>query len=246
MNKIFICLMILSLSSIIPFERMEVEKAFLILKTQRVFTNSAGESVKVNGFRKKCKGNDCNLFVNGKSIDPKLIIGNEATPKEIVKDTKEKEETVPKETETSTIKNASESGNMAGITAAHNRFRKLKNLPDLVWDETLAKYADEWAKNLQTTKNCGMKHRTEGKYGENLAWASGMILTPESVVKMWHDEEKNYTYSNNSCSGVCGHYTQVIWKNSKKVGCGSAKCGKAEVWVCNYDPPGNYVGQKPY
>jgi pathogenesis-related protein 1 len=46
---------------------------------------------------------------------------------------------------------------------------------------------------------------------------------------------------------LCGHYTQVVWKNSMEVGGGMAICdNKSQVWVCNYNPPGNVEGEKPY
>jgi hypothetical protein len=54
---------------------------------------------------------------------------------------------------------------------------------------------------------------------------------------------------------VCGHYTQIVWKTTTRLGCGVALCDqnspfmgfpKWEFWVCNYAPPGNYNGQRPY
>jgi hypothetical protein len=51
-------------------------------------------------------------------------------------------------------------------------------------------------------------------------------------------------------SNGCGHYTQVVWRNTERVGCGYSTCQAQgfnfEVWVCNYDPPGNFIGQAPY
>ena len=49
---------------------------------------------------------------------------------------------------------------------------------------------------------------------------------------------------------VCGHYTQIVWKNTERIGCGKATSRQNGLftvyWVCQYDPSGNYVGQKPY
>jgi len=59
---------------------------------------------------------------------------------------------------------------------------------------------------------------------------------------------KNGTFPNVSTTGNwsdVGHYTQVIWKNTTEVGCGVARSNQGEIWVCNYNPPGNYQGQNP-
>jgi KaiC/GvpD/RAD55 family RecA-like ATPase len=66
------------------------------------------------------------------------------------------------------------------------------------------------------------------------------------VVSSWSAEGNNYNSEENSCSSVCGHYTQIVWRDSKEVGCGSARNGNRQVWVCEYNPPGNFVGQRPY
>jgi len=137
------------------------------------------------------------------------------------------------------------------MTAIHNSLRHQTNpkLKDLVWSDTLTAYAQKWANKLQKD-DCNMKHR-RGKdriraYGENLAWAQGEKLSPEQVVHLWYEEIQYYDYATNTCNGVCGHYTQVVWHSSKKLGCALASCTNSEVWVCNYDPPGNWVGEKPY
>jgi pathogenesis-related protein 1 len=45
---------------------------------------------------------------------------------------------------------------------------------------------------------------------------------------------------------VCGHYTQIVWRDTTSVGCAAQSCPQGEIWVCDYSPPGNYVGQHPY
>ncbi|MDH3976346.1 MAG: hypothetical protein OEV42_18935 [Deltaproteobacteria bacterium] len=45
---------------------------------------------------------------------------------------------------------------------------------------------------------------------------------------------------------MTGNYTQVIWKKTRPAGCAKALCSGSALVVCNYDPPGNVVGEKPY
>ncbi|MDI3282626.1 CAP domain-containing protein [Polyangium sp. 15x6] len=148
--------------------------------------------------------------------------------------------------------NAGEPASMQGITEAHNAARASVDppapepLPPLVWSPELAAVAQAYA------ENCVWEH-SSNDYGENL-YASSNSSTAEKVVSNWVSEKADYIYESNECSAVCGHYTQVVWAKTTKLGCGMAKCSKGsplgggdwEFWVCNYDPPGNFIGQKPY
>jgi uncharacterized protein YkwD len=142
------------------------------------------------------------------------------------------------------------------IVAAHNRWRSQVGVPDLSWSAALANSAQAWANHLKST-NCALEHSAGSNYGENLYTASAALwsnkkreiqkITAEDVVDRWASEIENYNHADNSCEGVCGHYTQVVWKDTQQVGCGMAICAsKDQVWVCHYYPPGNYVGQRPY
>jgi hypothetical protein len=81
----------------------------------------------------------------------------------------------------------------------------------------------------------------------------------------WYDEEKKlYNYEDGSCQEEyysngsrikCGHYTQVIWQESREVGCATAqyKTGNIKdgyVYVCKYKKAGNSSmngkEEKPY
>ncbi len=134
-----------------------------------------------------------------------------------------------------------------GMITAHNAVRQQVGVQPLRWSTEAAQVAQAWANNLKM-QGCPLEHNpNRGFYGENAAWGGGMSLTPQSVVGMWASEGKDYHYDTNSCTGdTCGHYTQVVWGTTTEVGCGKASCGNAEVWICDYAPPGNYVGQKPY
>jgi pathogenesis-related protein 1 len=129
------------------------------------------------------------------------------------------------------------------MTAAHNSYRARVGSPPLTWSESLATRAQKWARSL--VERGAFAHQ-DGQFGENLFEISGGHATPASVVGAWMSEETNYSRETNSCKARCGHYTQVVWHNTKFVGCGVAGDAKREVWVCDYDPPGNIVGERPY
>ncbi len=133
------------------------------------------------------------------------------------------------------------------ILTAHNAARAKVGTPPLVWSDDLAKVAQQWADTL--LKDGKFQHRPNPKYGENLFEIRGGNATPAQVVADWVGEQKNYDASANKCKAgaVCGHFTQVVSKLSQRVGCAVARNGtQREVWVCNYDPPGNFVGERPF
>jgi pathogenesis-related protein 1 len=130
------------------------------------------------------------------------------------------------------------------ILAAHNAARAKQNVPPLEWSEKLAQYAQEWADKLLAGGK--FTHRPDHTYGENLFESQGGNAPPSEVVAVWTAEARDYDYASNKCRKVCGHYTQVMWATSKRLGCAVARDARREVWVCNYDPPGNWIGQRPY
>jgi len=130
------------------------------------------------------------------------------------------------------------------ILAAHNSVRRSVGVAPLVWSERLADFAREWADYLAMHHN--FFHRRNSPYGENLFEITSASAAPAEVVKDWASESRDYQYRSNTCRGVCGHYTQIIWRDTKRVGCAAARGGRTEIWVCNYDPPGNFIGRRPY
>lgn len=149
----------------------------------------------------------------------------------------------------------------AAILAAHNKWRAKVGAGALEYSSSLAASAQKWADELKANNHCNMRHsKSDGAYGENIFWASAlqwsdgrrevMKIPAAKPVDSWASEQADYHYSSNSCDAgkVCGHYTQLVWKNSSRVGCAMAVCedSKDQVWVCQYQPAGNWVGQKPY
>ncbi|MFN9811079.1 MAG: CAP domain-containing protein [Deltaproteobacteria bacterium] len=157
---------------------------------------------------------------------------------------------------------AGETGRMVGMTEAHNRFRAMAAtddpLPALIWDTELAAVAQAYSEELARS-GCGLMHSSTG-YGENLYWQRGLTVSAADVVEGWHAEIACYRYGpfmrGDACdmactrrmnASGCGHYTQVVWRDTRRLGCGMATCSNgAEIWTCNYDPAGNYLGQEPY
>lgn len=132
------------------------------------------------------------------------------------------------------------------ILAAHNKARARVGVPQLTWSSSLAALAQQWADSLLS--NGKFVHRPKPRYGENLFEIRGGKASASEVVTSWVDEARDYNSATGMCrKGVaCGHFTQVVWRSTKQVGCAVARNAKREVWVCNYDLPGNWVGQKPF
>ncbi|PHU10357.1 Pathogenesis-related protein 1A1 [Capsicum chinense] len=126
----------------------------------------------------------------------------------------------------------------------HNEARRQVGVGPMTWNDTLVAFAQNYAN--QRIGDCGMIH-SHGPYGECLA-AAFPDLNASYAVKMWVDEKEWYDFKSNTCASgqVCGHYTQVIWRNSVRLGCARARCNNGWYFItCNYDPPGNYIGQRP-
>jgi pathogenesis-related protein 1 len=167
-----------------------------------------------------------------------------------------------------------ETGRLIGITAAHNAVRarpRLVNnpapnpaLPPLTWSTDLAATAQAYADKL-AQGDCQLVHSMAPGLGENLAYYGGQKATATQAVEGWAAEEQCYTFgtfmrddvcdmtcTDKQFSNGCGHYTQLVWRNTSQVGCGVATCTaklrglEQEIWVCNYKAPGNYISQKAY
>jgi pathogenesis-related protein 1 len=114
-------------------------------------------------------------------------------------------------------------------------------LPSVSWSETAAAGAQQWADHLAVDLECRLEHAKDTGYGENLAM--GTNVGAERAVEMWASEKDNYTYEKSyAFSPDTGHYTQIVWRKSVRIGCASAKCSRSTVVVCRYEPPGNFLG----
>lgn len=132
------------------------------------------------------------------------------------------------------------------ILTIHNTERSSVGVKKLTWNSSLSQIAERYANVL--AKSCDFTH-SNSSYGENLWMGTEGAYTIADGVTLWLNEKKDYNPGsriNNSNIQSIGHYTQMVWYNTKYIGCGkSSGCGNTFL-VCNYDPMGNMIGEKPY
>ncbi len=168
--------------------------------------------------------------------------------------------TTPTPQPTNMTKPTNNTGNLSAdlansMLAVHNSERAAVGVPPLVWNNTLAAQAKAWAEHLATTGE--FAHSTccgaFTKYGESIAG----FYPDEPMTKWpagWVAEKNHYDGGplppDTPASGpqAIGHYTQMVWRTTTSVGCGTASGGghPFSILVCQYSPPGNIFGQKPY
>lgn len=140
----------------------------------------------------------------------------------------------------------SESENL-DVLNYHNKTRATLNLNPLIWSNKIAQSAQRSAKNL-ADKGCKLQHNSRFDYGENLFMGTRGHYTLVDAAKLWESEKRHYSgdFLNSANWQKVGHYTQMVWRDTTKLGCAKAVCNNNEVIVCHYYPAGNYMGQKPY
>jgi len=145
---------------------------------------------------------------------------------------------------------------MATILRHHNVHRANHSAADLVWDATMATYA------LATAQSCTYAHDStqgSGYYGQNIAQGYTATDMGALITERWYNQEVNYypQYGTDnpdlSSFRNWGHFSQLVWADTTGVGCATYDCSARPgglagapspyFTVCNYSPPGNYVGQ---
>ncbi|XP_058826887.1 uncharacterized protein LOC131686899 [Topomyia yanbarensis] len=129
---------------------------------------------------------------------------------------------------------------------AHNEYRTKHGVLPLKLNKRLCRYAEEWAKVIAARGV--LVHRSNSQYGENIfcSWSSpnaNVAVPGREPVENWYSEESTHVYGKEPATLKTGHFTQVVWKDSRELGVGLASNRSGQVFVvANYDPPGNYIG----
>lgn len=133
------------------------------------------------------------------------------------------------------------------LLEAHNKNRTSLSLAPLRWSERLSDTAQHWADHLVAIKR--LEHSGSG---QNLATATSGTYSLTQLIDLWGSERAQFVdgyfpaISTTRNWMDAGHYSQIVWRMTTELGCGFARGGGMDVLVCNYSPPGNVVGERPY
>ena len=139
------------------------------------------------------------------------------------------------------------------LLAAHNRERAEIGVPALEWDPQLAADAANWAQALAETDSFAHSRADPTDpdvQGENLWAGTRGAWAPEEMVGLWIAEKSDYrpgifpAVSRSGSLEKVGHYTQLIWRNTRKVGCALATGTREDILVCRYSTGGNVIGER--
>uniref|UniRef100_U5EXX7 Putative scp-like extracellular protein n=1 Tax=Corethrella appendiculata TaxID=1370023 RepID=U5EXX7_9DIPT len=129
---------------------------------------------------------------------------------------------------------------------AHNEYRLKHGVLPLKLNKRICRYADEWAKVIAARGV--LIHRNNSQYGENIfcSWSntnSNIVVSGREPVENWYSEISSHVFGKEPSTLKSGHFTQIVWKESKELGVAIARNRSGQVFVvANYDPPGNYIG----
>lgn len=133
-----------------------------------------------------------------------------------------------------------------------NAARAAVGVPPLSWNEKLAADAHEYAAAL--ARAGALQHAThrEASWGENLWMGTHRAYSFDRMAARWLDGRKHFVnqaapaFSRTGNFADVGHYTQIVWRDSTTVGCGTSTDGRHDYLVCRYAPAGNVIGRRAY
>ena len=135
------------------------------------------------------------------------------------------------------------------IVAFHNQVRAAWGIGPIYWDRGLAAAADSYAAELARTGRWQHSaQRSRPGQGENLWMGTRGAFTVDQMVGSWAAEGRAFRpghFPNVSRTGEwdeVGHFTQMIWPGSVRVGCAVRASARYDYFVCRYSPAGNIMG----
>ncbi|MBU1756910.1 MAG: SCP-like extracellular [Alphaproteobacteria bacterium] len=146
-----------------------------------------------------------------------------------------------------------QNGFASRVLGSHNAERERLRLPGLKWNAHLEREAAEWAHSLGQR---GVLEHAEGASrrgtGENLWMGTAGAWDVETMVGMFLAEREHYRHgafpdvSRTGNWADVGHYTQIVWRDTREVGCAMVTARGNDVLVCRYYPAGNVWGARAF
>lgn len=146
---------------------------------------------------------------------------------------------------------------MQAVLDQHNMYRCLHDVPNLVWDDKVAANAQAWAdKGLFDHSQENQRVIDGSQCGESMYWGEPVAVGSDAVGVWYSEIESTSPYGlatsildtkDAATHRQIGHYTQVIWKSTTKLGCGKGRASlqskSGDLWICQYCSSGNVIGQ---
>ena len=138
----------------------------------------------------------------------------------------------------------------ADFLNAHNRERAAVRVQPLVWDVALARAAGDYARQLASSGTLRHSPRqVRAGQGENLWMGTRGAYASSQMIAGWSSEKRVFrpglfpaiTTTGNWADA--GHYSQMIWPTTTRLGCAIASNPSADFLVCRYAPGGNIDGR---
>ncbi|WP_019515938.1 CAP domain-containing protein [Sphingomonas sp. Mn802worker] len=136
------------------------------------------------------------------------------------------------------------------MLARHNAARAELGLTPLAWDEALARDAQRYAE--QMAQSGRFAHADQHGQGENLFTGTRGAYSYAEMIDLWLAERRDFVnaptpgFSRTGRAGDVAHYTQIVWRGTRAIGCALAANARDDFLVCRYSPPGNVVGERSY
>ncbi|XP_041855504.1 cell wall protein PRY3-like [Melanotaenia boesemani] len=128
----------------------------------------------------------------------------------------------------------------------HNAYRAMHNAPPLTYNSELNAAAQKWADHMLGENTLGHSDTNDGENIYFMSSSASVSPTGKEAVDSWYSEIKDYDFNKPGFQSKTGHFTQVVWKDSKELGVGMATDGKKVIVVGQYRPAGNIANPGHY
>lgn len=137
------------------------------------------------------------------------------------------------------------------VVVLHNQVRSGASVGPVIWDHGLAAAADSYARQLAATGRWGHSPSfARPGQGENLWMGTRGAFGVDQMIWSWASERRFFrggSFPRVSRTGSwedVGHYTQMIWPGSTRIGCALRSSPRNDYLVCRYSPAGNVMGAR--